>query len=623
MRRNPTTDPEAGPKARGALRLGPLARIPALLRLVWRASPALTTASVGLRLVRAALPVAMLYLGKLIIDEVVRQTGIPAPEGGFAGWVASGRLAPLAILIAAELALAILSDLLARASTLVDGLLSERYGNRASVMLMAHAATLDLSQFEDSAQQDRLERARRQTSGRTTLLGQILQRGQDVLTAVSLVIGLGAYAPSLVVLIAVALVPALVGELRFNAQGYRLSYARAPERRKLDYLRLLGASPEHAKELKLFGLAPFLIERFRGFAEAIYADNKGLAVRRAVWGGLFAGLATLAYYAAFAVIVWRTVSGDFTLGDLAFLSGSFLRLRGVLEAFFLGVSQIASQALYLEDLFGFLETRPRIVSAEGAAAVPRPLRDGFVFENVGFRYPGAERWAVRHLDLTIGAGEAVALVGENGAGKTTVVKLLARLYDPSEGRILLDGRDLRDYDLESLRARIGVVFQDFARYHFTAGENVAAGRIEAAADRARIVAAARRSLADAVVSRLPLGYDNPLGKRFEDGVELSGGEWQKIGIARAYMREADILVLDEPTAALDARSEHDVFQRFRDLGRGRTTLLISHRFSTVRMADRIVVVENGRVVEQGRHADLVASGGRYAELFELQAVGYR
>ncbi|MGJ3265396.1 MAG: ABC transporter ATP-binding protein [Salinarimonas sp.] len=504
--------------------LGPLRRIPALLRLVWRASPALTAASVALRLARSVLPVAMLYVGKLIIDEIVLQAALPPPAGGVLDHLETGRLAPIALLLAAELGLAVLSDLLARASTLVDGLLGERYSNMTSVMLMQHAATLDLAQFEDSEEQDRLERARRQTSGRSTLLGQILQRGQDVLTALTLVVGLAAYAPWLVVLIAVALVPSLMGEIRFNAQGYRLSYVRAPERRKLDYLRILGASPEHAKELKLFGLAAFLVDRFRGFAQTIYEDNRRLAVRRAAWGGLFAGLATLAYYAAFAVIVWRTVSGEFSIGDLTFLSGSFLRLRSVLEGFLLGLSQIASQAQYLDDLFAFLETRPGMVApTSGAVPVPRPLREGFVFEDVGFRYPGSDVWAVRHLDLVIGAGEAVALVGENGAGKTTIVKLLTRLYDPSEGRILLDGRDLRDYDLESLRDRIGVVFQDFARYHFSAAENVAAGRIEAADDRARIVEAARRSLADPILPRLPRGYAHPPGHRLQDGPRLSGG----------------------------------------------------------------------------------------------------
>jgi ATP-binding cassette, subfamily B, bacterial len=604
-------------------RVGALRHLPSLFRLVWQASPALTAASLGLRLARAALPILVLYVGKLIIDEVIAQTQLPPPSLSLADWIESGRLNALGGLIVLELALAIAADLLGRASSLVDSLLSERYSNFASVRLMEHATTLDLEQFESSDQQDRLERARRQVTGRTTLLTQVFGQAQDVLTILSLAAGLAAYAPWLLGLIFLALLPAFLGEVHFNAQGYRLNYFRTPERRQLDYIRYLGSSVETAKEIKLFGLNSFLVGRFRAFAERMYTDNRWLAIRRAAWGGLFAALASLAYYLAYALIVWRTVRGEFSIGDLTFLTGSFLRLRGLLEGLLLGFSQIAGQALYLEDLFSFFDVRPGIASRPNAYRFPRPLQSGIEFENVGFRYPDSDQWAVRHLNLTLRAGEVVALVGENGAGKTTIVKLLARLYDPTEGRILLDGRDLRDYDLADLRGHIGIIFQDFVRFHFTAAENIGAGRIEASDDRDRIRHAAERSLADPVIARLPRGYDQPLGKRFHEGSDLSGGEWQKIAIARAYMREADVLILDEPTAALDARAEYEVFQRFRDLSRGKTAILISHRFSTVRMADRILVLENGRVAEVGAHEDLVASGGRYAELFELQASGYR
>jgi ATP-binding cassette subfamily B protein len=289
----------------------------------------------------------------------------------------------------------------------------------------------------------------------------------------------------------------------------------------------------------------------------------------------------------------------------------------------MGFSQLAGQALYLDDLFSFFEIRPEIVPPPNPRPFPVPIRDGFAFENVGFRYPGAERWAVRGLTFKLRAGEILALVGENGAGKTTVVKLLARLYDPDEGRILLDGHDLREYDPFALRANVGVIFQDFVRYHFTAADNIAIGRIEARDDRARIVAAAERSLADEVIGKLPLGYDQVIGKRFRTGVDLSGGEWQKVAIARAYMRDAQLLILDEPTAALDARAEFEVFERFRELSRGKTVVLISHRFSSVRMADRIVVLVDGAVEAMGTHAELLEQHGRYAELFELQAAGYR
>ena len=604
-------------------RIGALRHLASLFRLVWQASPGLTIASLGLRLIRSALPILALYVGKLIIDEVVAQIQLPSPGENPLDWIGSGRLDALGGLLLLELVLAVTADLLGRASSLVDGLLSERYSNFASVRLMEHATTLDLEQFESSDQQDRLERARRQVTGRTTLLTQVFGQAQDVLTVLSLAAGLFVYAPWLIVLIIIALLPAFAGEVHFNAQGYRLNYFRTPERRQLDYIRYLGSSVETAKEVKLFGLNAFLVDRFKIFADRTYADNRRLAIRRAAWGTLFATLASCAYYLAYALIVWRTVQGGFSIGDLTFLSGSFLRLRGLLEGLLLGFSQIAGQALYLEDLFSFFAVRPSIASPPDPRPFPQPLRSGIVFENVGFRYPDSSRWAVRYLSLTLRVGEVVALVGENGAGKTTIVKLLARLYDPTEGRILLDGYDLREYDLTDLRRHLGVIFQDFVRFHFTAGENIGAGQIEAADDRSRIHQAAERSLADRIIQRLPQGYDQPLGKRFHEGADLSGGEWQKIAIARAYMRDADVLILDEPTAALDARSEYEVFQRFRDLSLGKTAILISHRFSTVRMADRILVLEDGHVVESGSHEELVTSGGRYAELFELQASGYR
>jgi len=421
----------------------------------------------------------------------------------------------------------------------------------------------------------------------------------------------------------VALIPSFLGEAHFNAQAYWLNYHRAPERRELDYVRQTAASVDTAKEVKIFGLNPFLLERYRTLADSFFLANKRIAIRRAGWGGLLATIGTVAYYLAYAYIVWRTIRGEFSIGDLTFLAGSFRRLHQMMEGMLVGFTQVAGQALYLDDLFSFFDIQPEIVSRANARAVPRPIAQGFTFEDVGFRYPGAERWAVRHLSFTLQAGEVLALVGENGAGKTTLVKLLARLYDPDEGRILLDGRDLRDYDLFELRANVGVIFQDFVRFHLTAAENIAVGRIEAKADRARIEAAARRSLADEVIRKLPGGYDQVIGKRFRTGVELSGGEWQKIAIARAYMRDAQVLILDEPTAALDARAEYEVFQRFKELSRGKTAVLISHRFSSVRMADRIVVLGEGTVEAIGTHEELLQRGGRYAELFELQAAGYR
>jgi ATP-binding cassette subfamily B protein len=593
------------------------------IAMVWRTSPSLTTSSLLLRLVRALLPVVALYIGKLIIDDVVHLVQMPGRPATFEQWLAGGLLNWLGVLILAELALAVLSDILGRVVEFVDSLLSERVTNASSVSLMEHAATLDLEDFEDAEFQDQLERARRQTSGRLTLMSQLLGQAQDIVTVASFAAGLLVFAPWLIVLLLVALVPVFLGEAHFNAQTYQLDFGRTPERRELDYVRQTAASVETAKEVKIFGLNRFLIEHYTSLANAFYTANRALALRRATWGGLFTTIGTVGYYIAYAYIVWRTLAGAFSIGDLTFLAGSFLRLRSLLEGLLLGFSSTAGQALYLNDLFSFFEMRPEILSPERPLAFPKPIREGFVFEDVGFSYPGAERWAVRHLDFTLKAGEVVALVGENGAGKTTLVKLLTRLYDPDEGRILLDGRDLRDYDLDQLRGSMGVIFQDFVRYNFTAGDNIAVGRIAARDDHARIARAARSSQADEVIAGLPAGYDQRIGKRFKNGVELSGGEWQKVAIARAYMREAEVLILDEPTAALDARAEFEVFQRFKELSRGKTAVLISHRFSSVRMADRIFVLLDGKVEAAGTHEELLAKPGLYAELFELQAAGYR
>ena len=504
-------------------RFGALRNLPPFLALVWQTSHALTIGTLALRLVRALLPVATLFVGKLIIDEVVMQARTPGGPGSFGDWLASGRLDRLLWLLAAEFGLAVLSDVLGRLVSLFDSLLSEQFANTTSVRLMEHAATLDLEDFEDSELQDRLDRARRQASGRMTLISHLFGQAQDIVTIVSFAAGLVVYAPWLIALLAVALVPAFIGEAHFNAQSYSLMYARTAEQRQIDYVRQTGASVESAKEVKIFGLNAFLIERYRQLADAFYRANRSLAKRRAGWGGVLTALGTVGYYVAYAYLAWRTLAGEFTIGDLTFLSGSFRRLRTLLEGLLIGFSQTAGQALYLDDLFSFFEIEPEIRSPDNPRPFPKPIAHGFTFEDVGFIYPGAERWAVRHLNFTLRAGEVLALVGENGAGKTTLVKLLARLYDPDEGRILLDGHDLREYDLEQLRANIGVIFQDFVRYHFTAAENIAVGRIEARDDRARIEDAAGRSLADEVIARLPLGYDQVIGKRFKRGIDLSGG----------------------------------------------------------------------------------------------------
>ena len=428
-------------------RVGALRNLRPFLVMVWRTSPQLTAASLVLRLVRALLPVATLYVGKLIIDDVVRLVQLPDRPQSLQEWLQSGQLSWLGLLLGIEFAFAVLADVLGRVVSLIDSLLSERVSNASSVRLMEHAAKLDLEDFEDADFQDQLERARRQTSGRMTLMGQLFSQAQDIVTVASFAAGLLIYAPWLIVLLLVALIPAFLGEAHFNAQSYSLNYARTPERRELDYVRQTAASAETAKEVKIFGLNGFLIERYRRLAAEAYAANRKLALRRAGWGGVFTAVGTIGYYLAYAYIVWRTLPGEFSIGDLTFLAGSFRRLRNLLEGLLSGFSTVAGQALYLNDLFSFFEVEPEINSPADPLPFPTPIREGFVFENVGFIYPGADRWAVRALSFTLKAGEVLALVGENGAGKTTLVKLLTRLYDPDEGRILLDGHDLRDYDL--------------------------------------------------------------------------------------------------------------------------------------------------------------------------------
>jgi ATP-binding cassette subfamily B protein len=611
---------EPGPGWR--VRLQALKHVPRLLRLVWRTEPRYVAGILALRVARSLVPLAVLWIGKLIVDEVVRAVGA-AGGGAAVDWVR------LAELLALELAIALVGEGLARVSALLESLLGDLFANQTSVELMRHAATLDLEQFENAELYDKLERARRQTVGRIGLFTLLLSSVQDVITLATLAAALAVYVPWLLLLLVLAVLPSLLGETHFASLGYSLLYSWTPERRQLDYLRYIGASDVSAKELKLFGLSDFLVDRYDRLSQEFYEANKHLAVRRSLVSTLLAALGTLGYYGAYAVIIYLTVTGyrspagPFTIGVLTFLAGSFRQSRDLIQRVLLSLSQVYEQSLYLEDLFSFLELEPSIRRNPEGRQVPVPIRTGFVFENVGFRYPGSDRWAVRRLDFSLAPGERIALVGENGAGKTTLVKLLARLYDPTEGRILLDGVDLREYDVESLRRNVGVIFQDFVRYDFVLKENIAVGNIAAREDEPRIQTAAQRSLADSVAARLDGRYEQMLGRRFENGVELSGGEWQKVALARAYMRDAQLLILDEPTAALDARAEYGVFLRFSELTAGRMAVLISHRFSTVRMADRILVLRGGELVEHGTHEALVAQGGLYAELFHLQAAGYR
>ncbi|OLD42685.1 MAG: ABC transporter ATP-binding protein, partial [Gemmatimonadetes bacterium 13_1_40CM_2_70_7] len=573
---------DGGPPPTWAERLAALRYVPPLLKLVYQTQRGYTVAILALRAVRSFVPLAVLWVGKLIIDGVI--AGVRARStGAVVDWWHLGGLVGL------ELGIAVVGEALARLSSLLESLLGDLFGNRISVRLMQHAATLDLAQFEDAEVYDHLERARRQTVGRIGLFTLLLATAQSLVTLISLASVLLLQQPWLLLLLAVAVLPSFLGEAHYAALGYSLLFHWTPERRLLDYLRYMGASDESAKEVKLFGLSDFLVDRYARLSDEFYAENKWLAVRRNLVSTAFVTIGTLGYYAAYAVIIYFTVLGRYTIGALTFLAGSFRQSRDLIQGVLLSLSQIYEQSLYLSDLFTFFDVQPRVTSKPGARAVPKPIREGFAFENVGFRYPGSDRWAVRHLTFSIRPQERVALVGENGAGKTTLVKLLARLYDPDEGKILLDGVDLREYDLESMRRNIGVIFQDFVRYEFILKENIGVSQVDALGDEARIREAARRSLADSVAARLEKGYEQMLGHRFDGGVELSGGEWQKVALGRAYMREAQVLILDEPTASLDARAEYEVFLRFAELTKGKMAVLISHRFSTVRMADRIIV----------------------------------
>jgi len=593
-------------------RLASLRNIRPLLRMVWDTSPALVSVTTALRLVRALLPLATLWVWKLILDGVV-------------AWIkrGNGNAAALWKLVALDLGLAVLSDLLARANSLADSLLGDRFTNRISVRLIEHATQLDLASFEDPVFYDKLERARRQTTGRIGLLAGVLNVAQDTLSLISLSAGLIVFSPWLMVLLVAAVIPAFLGETHFTTLAYSVLYRWTPQRRLLDYIRMLGASNQSAKEVKIFGLGPHLAERYHEVSDRIYDDNKKVAIKRASVGSLLNLVSTGGYYGAYAVVLIRTLAGAISVGMFTFLTGAFSRSRMYIEKILQSFTDISDQALYLKDLFEFFEMQPAIHSIPGALPAPRPIRDGFEFRNVGFAYPGSSHMVVENINFRLETKEKIALIGENGTGKTTLVKLLARLYDPTAGQILLDGVDLREYDVEDLRKEIGVIFQDYMRYELLAKENIGFGKIEDIADLARIEMAARKSMAFQVIGKLPNGYDQMIGRRFDGGVDLSGGEWQKFALARAYMRDAQLLILDEPTATLDARAEYEVFRRFAELTQGRMAVLISHRFSTVRMADRILVLQDGRIREQGTHKHLVALGGQYAELFELQAAGYR
>ncbi len=585
------------------------------LALVWESSPGLTLALASLTVVAAAVPPSIAWAGKKIVDAVV-----------------AGSRSDTLRWVGIELGLVVLQATFTRSLGLVRSVLGSRLGTDVNVRILERATELELRHFEDPEFYDQLTRARREASSRpVSLVTESFALVQSVLTLGGYAVLLVQFSVWAVAGLLLATIPATLAEMRYSKTAFRLRNWRSPDSRRLMYLEYVLANDEHAKEVKLFGLGPLFLGRYKELAERFHKEDSELATRRSIVTHLLSLLATLAFYGAYAAMAVLAALGQLTLGTmtmyvLAFRSGQ-LAFQGILN----GIGTIYEHNLYMSNLFSYLDraeaAKPPALG-NGAAgptngAVVPAAEQGIRLENVSFRYPGKEQWVLRNVDLFVPRGQSIALVGQNGAGKTTLVKLVTHLYEPTEGRILLDGKDLRDWDHRALLERFGVVFQDFNQYQLKLRENVGVGSVEHLTDEPRIARAVGRGGAEVVVSGLASGIETPLGRWFQDGVELSGGQWQKLALARAFMREqADILVLDEPTAALDAEAEHAVFERFQELASGRTTIIISHRFPTVRMADRILVLEGGHIAEDGSHASLLAKDGTYARLYRLQAAGY-
>jgi ATP-binding cassette, subfamily B, bacterial len=591
-------------------RFAALRNVPPVLRLVWDAAPAVVSGGIALRLVSALIPLAILEVTRWILHILLNKNSATFPP--LLWW-----------LLAAEFVLAASNLVLGRAIDYTDARLADEFTREVSLRLIRHATRLDLALFEDPNFHDVLERARLQATDRIGMLNAMGRLLLQSVTLITLSVPVILYSPWLFLLLLVCIIPAVLGESHFAFLGYSLAHEITPIRRELDYLRVLGTSKENAKEVKLFGMGGLLHSRYRSLTGRIIGKNIELTRRRLFWGSLFAVFGSVGYYASYVFLVWQTFEGRMDVPTLVLLTGAIAGSSTQLQGVFSLFSHIADQALHLTDLVEFLRVQPTIRSRPNALPAPRPIRTGFEFRNVSFQYPGTSRLILKNMNFHLEPGEHVALVGENGQGKTTLVKLLARLYDPSGGVILLDGVDLREYSVEELHKEIGVIFQDFVRYDMSARMNIGVGRLENVDNDDALWTAAEKSRADRLLTRFSAGLDQMLGRRFEGGVDLSGGEWQKFALARAYLRDAQVLILDEPTAALDAVAEAEVFARFDDLSRGKMALLISHRFSTVRKSDRIVVLEGGQIYEEGTHDELVAHGGRYASLFELQAASYR
>ncbi len=584
--------------------------------LVWTTNRKLTVALGILTLLAGVLPAAMAWVGALIIDAVIAAT-IATQDSGAVSMTRVFTLVAIEAVIVAALTGA------QRGISLCQALLRAQLGQRVNVMILEKALTLELAQFEDAEFYDKLTRARREASSRPlSLVKRTFGLIQNLVSLLSYGVLLVQFSPWAVAVLLIAGLPAFFAETKFSGEAFRLFRWRSPETRMQLYLETVLAREDNVKEVKLFGLGPLLLDRYRDIFHRLYKADRALAIRRDGWGFVLGLIGTLALYGAYGWIAVAAVASRITLGQMTMYLMLFRQGQSAVSAILSAIGGMYEDNLYLSTLYEFLET-PVAPSDASKARGPLP-HDGIRFEGVSFTYPGASQSALMDIDLHIQPGESLALVGENGSGKTTLIKLLTRLYQPDQGRILLDGMDLNDWQESALRQRIGVIFQDFSRYQFLVGENIGVGDVRHFEDEERWREAAGKGMADAIIEGLPAGYNTQLGKWFKDGQELSGGEWQKIALSRAFMRsEADILVLDEPTASMDAAAEAKIFEHFRKLTQNRIAILISHRFSTVRMANQIVVIENGRIIERGSHEDLITLDGHYARLFSLQAAGYK
>ncbi len=585
------------------------------LALVWETSPRLTVYLAVLTALAGLLPAAIAYVAKLVIDAVLL-----ARETSLTGLEPSWRtlFAPVAV----ELGLVVALAAIQRSLSVCQSLLRALLGERVNEMILEKALELDLAQFEDSEIYDSMTRARREASTRPlSMVMRSFGIVQNLLSLLGFAAILWQLGPWAVAILLVAGVPSFIAELRFSGEAFRLFSWRAGETRMQSYLETLLAREDHVKEVKIYDLGPIFLDRYKQLFLRFWAEDRALTIRRGLWGFLLGAVSTIALYGVYASAVWATATGRMTLGEMTMVMLAFRQGQACVAGILAAIGGMVDDDLYLGNLYSFLALPTHTPGGDATAGLTEG--DGLRFEGVAFRYPGSDADALQDIDFHVPHGTSIALVGQNGSGKTTLIKLLTRLYEPTEGRILLDGRDLRDWDAKALRSRVAVVFQDFVRYQLLAGENIGAGDLSRFQDEDAWRRAAERGLAAPVMESLPDGYHTQLGRWFKNGRELSGGQWQKVALSRAFVREqAQILVLDEPTAALDAEAEAEVFDHVRAASEGRSTVLISHRFSSVRGCDQILVMEAGRIVERGKHDSLMADDGRYAHLFRLQAAGY-